>query len=162
MILRASMLALLLLAGCGRTDLIEGVSGDGGTDAVQSGCTAVTTAEADAEWMRRWNVAVDAGTQTIDFHWRVLTDFPHPTYRMGNMVAYDEFADVLVLFWGDDSTVKFAGCHDLFNREYKSGPPVQVQKTVRLRPLTLEMSSSSLIDAPRRAALVRACMIIGC
>ena len=65
-------------------------------------------------------------------------------------------------FWADETTVKFAGCHDLFNREYKSGPAVAVQKTVRLRPLTLEMSTFSLIDAPRRAALVRACMVIGC
>jgi hypothetical protein len=119
-------------------------------------------AEADAELMRRWNVAVDAGTQTLDFHWRDVADFPHPTFRRGTPLAYNEFSDVLTRFWGEPSTVAWAGCYDLFGRAYTSGPPVAVQKTVQLRPLTLELSTFSLVDAQHQAALVHACTVIGC
>ena len=162
--LRSSVVILLVLAGCGRTDLLAdgGVGGVGEIDAGHPGCAAMGAAEADAELMRRWNVAVDASTQTLDFHWRDVADFPHPTFRRGTALAYNEFSDVLTRFWGDASTVAWAGCYDLFERPYKSGPTVAVQKTVRLRPLTLELSTSSLVDAQHQAALVHACMVIGC
>ena len=154
------MVALVVLAGCGRTGLVGDDGGvDGGAD---PSCVAMSASEADAELMRRWNVAVDAGTQTLDFHWRSVTDFPHPTFRGGSTLAYGEFSDVLVRFWADSTTVKFAGCFDLFDRAYKSGPTVAVQKTVQLRPLTLQLSTYSQVDAPRRAALVQACSAIGC
>jgi hypothetical protein len=162
MLLRTSAVTLALLAGCGRTELVEDAGVDGGVDAGHPGCAAMGVSEADAELMRRWNLAVDAGTQTLDFHWRIVTDFPHPTFRTGSPLAYDEFSDVLVRFWADSTTVKFAGCYDLFDRAYKSGPTVAVQKTVKLRPLTLELSTFSYIDAARRDALVHACMVIGC
>lgn len=161
--LRTPLVMLVLLVGCGRTDLVGDDGGvDGGADAGHPGCVAMAAAEADAELMRRWNVAVDAGTQTLDFHWRNVSDFPHPTFRGGSTLAYDEFVDVLVRFWGDSTNVKFAGCYDLFDRAYNSGPAVAVQTTVQLRPLTLQLSTYSQVDAPRRAALVQACTAIGC
>lgn len=152
---------LMMWVGCGRTALVSGLDRasvvDGGS------CGALGTGEADAELMRRWNLAVDGlPALTRDFHWRDVSDFPHPTYRRGDAVAYAEFVDVLARFWGDASTVDFVTCNALFDRGYKSGPAVATQKTVQLRPLTLELSTYSLVDVTRQAALVQACLVIDC
>jgi hypothetical protein len=123
----------------------------------------LSTAAADTELLRRWNGAVDLGpAATHDFHWRDVNDFPHPTYKGGSALAYAEFVDILVRFWADGSTVDFVRCNALFDRAYKSGPPVATQKTVQLRPLTSQLSTDPFVDATRRASLVQACGTIGC
>ena len=148
------------MLGCSRTGLVF-PEADGGAAA---GCaTAVPRAQADVELMRRWNVAVTAtNPHALDFTWRSVDDFPHATFRGGTAAAYAEFADVLLAFWRDSGTLQFVSCNALFEASYKSGPAAATQKFVQLRPLTLELSMFSLVDATRRAQLTQLCSTIGC
>jgi hypothetical protein len=48
--------------------------------------------------MSRWNLAVDSSQETIDFRWRELDEFPHPTFKGGTAQAYGQFASILLAF----------------------------------------------------------------
>ena len=155
---------VLSLFACGRSELLTDAAEAADVDralGVSNGTTAGPCAGADDELLRRWNVAVDAvGPMERDFHWVSVEQFPHPTWRFGDAIAYDGFVDVLLAFWGEPSNVEFAATCQLFDRSYASGPPVQRQCYAQLRPLTRELSTFSLVSTSRQQALERACTVI--
>lgn len=153
----------VLLVGCGRTELmVDAGAVDIDAQPPQS-CGLDPTVNVDTEVLRRWNLAVDQiSDQTPDFHWRMLNDFPHPTYRGGTAQAYRVFVEALLQFWSTPETLAFMRCARRMDQPYNSGPPVAQQKVVRLRPLTLELSNFSLVQADQREALAKLCVEIGC
>ncbi len=157
------LFVVLSLLACGRSELLGDADGSSGAEREppSRGSATGLCAAADEELLRRWNLAVDSvGPLERDFHWVSVNQFPHPTWRRGDAIAYDAFADVLVAFWGEPSNVEFAASCQLFDNSYPSGPPVARQCYAQLRPLTRQLSTFRLVSVDRQQALERACEII--
>lgn len=69
------------------------------------------------ELMSRWNLAVDGSNATLDFHWRELDEFPHPTFKGGTAQAYGQFASILLVFL--QSNFDFLAQNHLFTMELR-------------------------------------------
>lgn len=153
---------VLSLCACGRSELLVDPADAPDADRALGGAPASgACAGADDELLRRWNVAVDSvAPMERDFHWVSVGQFPHPTWRFGDDIAYDGFVDVLLAFWGEPSNVEFAATCQLFDKSYASGPPVQRQCYAQLRPLTRALSTFWLVSPDRQQALESACTVI--
>ncbi|MFO0600207.1 MAG: hypothetical protein U0228_33165 [Myxococcaceae bacterium] len=160
--MRALVVAVLVVSACGRTALVE-VSSDGGTSTGGAVCDALIVSDPDTELRERWNRAVDSVQPlTRNFTWSKPNDFPLPTWRGGDTTAYAEFSAALVAFWRAGNNVDFVRCNELFEKSYLSGPAVQTQKSVQLRPLTKQMSVDSLVPTSRQGDLQAICLTISC
>jgi hypothetical protein len=159
------LFVVLTVLACGRTDLLVDPEAPGETDAQGEAPSKESAngpcAGADEELLRRWNLAVDSvGPLERDFHWVSVNQFPHPTWRLGDAIAYDAFADVLVAFWGEPSNVDFVSSCQLFDTSYASGPTVARHCFAQLRPLTRQLGTFRLVSVDRQQALERACTVI--
>lgn len=92
----------------------------GGEDAGTDAGPPVPTAVLVQEVMRRWNLVVDDGSWTIDFHWRQVNQFPHPTFKFGTAEAYGQFASVLLAFFERDDDFDFLARNHLFEIELRA------------------------------------------
>jgi hypothetical protein len=128
---------------------------------VRGGATGCSVADAELMW--RWNVSVDAvAPQTRDFHWRSVSDVPHPTSPMGGRIASGGFVDVLPCFCGEPSNLDFVTRCELLDKPFASGPPLQRQKDVRLRERTASLRTFFFVSADRQAAPASACEALEC
>lgn len=117
----------------------------------------------EAELMQRWNLAVEAvSPMPRDFTWRERDDFPHPTFRLGDQVAYELAADVALTFWASPGTFDLVESCNLLDVTFASGPTSDHQKRVSLRSLTRELTQSWLVREAQRRRLNEVCQRIGC
>jgi hypothetical protein len=106
--------------------------------------------------MARWNAAATAAGTSIDFHWTVEDQFPHPTVKGGTAQAYQQFATVLLLFFQRGDDFAFLAQNHLFETPLRfitaSG---QVDVDTTFQKLATELSSSTgfgnIPDATRQA-----------
>lgn len=80
-------------------------SGGGGGSSPGSPSTACgLPAAIQQALLDRWNAAVMAAAEEVDFGWSKCDEFAHPTLKGGTVEAYDDFAAVLLQFFqaGDD------------------------------------------------------------
>jgi hypothetical protein len=97
-----------------------GVAGAGGIAGAGSGSQGgaaggVDATAVDADILTRWNQIADKQASTFDFHWRVVDQFPHPTYKGGTPEAYRAFAEVLLAFFAAGDNFDFLSAHHRFD-----------------------------------------------
>lgn len=90
-------------------------SPDGGPGATTSdaGGPVVDRAALEKELMARWNAVADGRTSSVNFHWDVFDQFPHPTYKGGTAEGYGAFAEVLAAFFERDDNFDFLARNEL-------------------------------------------------
>ena len=100
------------------------------------------SANAQQDLMNRWNAAADVAATAIDFHWPAYDQFPHPTFKFGTEEAYQQFAEVLLLFFQRD--FDFLAQNHLFQTRlrnvFSSG---QVGLDTTFQELATDFSSST-------------------
>jgi hypothetical protein len=62
----------------------------------------------------RWNAAVAAAAEAIDFRWVMCGLFPHPTIKGGTEDAYVDFAAILLQFFQQGDDFAFLAQNQLF------------------------------------------------
>jgi len=110
------VLAVTLLPGIACTKSWIGVppsDGDPGVPTSDAGGPVVDRATLENQIMARWNVVADGRTSSINFHWGVFDQFPHPTYKGGTAEGYGEFAEVLAGFFERDDNFDFLERNEL-------------------------------------------------
>lgn len=85
------------------------------------GETVTVPAETKQQLMDRWNSTVannpspnDLGTGW-DFYWPSFYEFPHPTYKGGSAIAYQEFAALLLTFLQTGDNFDYLASNELFD-----------------------------------------------
>lgn len=151
-------LVLLVLAGCGRTDLVsardDAIDGPAMVDGGVS-CAPVT----EVGFLARWNDATLTGPP--DLRWADVDDFPHPTFRGGGSAAYTAAAGVVTRLLSKPGDACFGA---LMDREWKYGCTTGC-RTVTMRAFAIQLcrgNSSSLVSEPERTALCESCRPWGC
>jgi len=110
------VLAVTVLPGiaCSRPLEVTSQDGDPGLTTSDAGAPVVDRAALEKELMARWNAAADGLTTSLNFHWDVFDQFPHPTYKGGTAEGYGEFAEVLAAFFERDDNFDFLARNELF------------------------------------------------
>lgn len=110
------VLAVTLPLGiaCSRPLADTSPDGDPGLTTSDAGAPVVDRAALEKETMARWNAVADGRTASINFHWDVFNQFPHPTYKGGTAEGYGEFAEVLAGFFERDDNFDFLARNALF------------------------------------------------
>jgi hypothetical protein len=114
---RVFVLAVTVLPGIACTKSWIGApspDGDPGPPINDAGGPVVDRATLEKQIMARWNAVADGGTSSINFHWDVFEQFPHPTYKGGTAEGYGEFAEVLAAFFERDDNFDFLERNELF------------------------------------------------
>jgi hypothetical protein len=77
------------------------------------------------EVMKRWNAAAGGvtvawpGGGQLDFVWKDVDKFPHPTYKGGSAEAYGAFAGALLAFLQNDDNFDYLAKNKLFTAELR-------------------------------------------
>ena len=110
------VLAVTLPLGiaCSRPLADTSPDGDPGLTTSDAGASVVDRATLQKQTMARWNAVADGLTSSINFHWDVFDQFPHPTYKGGTAEGYGEFAEVLAAFFERDDNFDFLDRNELF------------------------------------------------
>jgi hypothetical protein len=101
-------------AGTGGVAGAGGVAG-GGSGSQGGAPGGVDATAVDADILTRWNAIADKQASTFDFHWSVVDQFPHPTYKGGTAEAYRAFAEVLLAFFAAGDNFDFLSAHHRFD-----------------------------------------------
>jgi hypothetical protein len=100
------------LAGAGGVTSSTGNGGAGDTT------PPVATASIEQELMARWNQAASTVPNNMccgfSFAWDAFDEFPHPTFKLGTEVAYQEFAQILLIFFQAGDNFDFLARNSLF------------------------------------------------
>ena len=110
------VLAVTLPLGIACSGQLATTSPDGDPSLATSdaGAPVVDRAALEKETMARWNAVADGLTTSINFHWDVFDQFPHPTYKGGTAEGYGQFAEVLAAFFERDDNFDFLARNELF------------------------------------------------
>ena len=96
---------------------------------------------AHQDLMSRWNAAADAAATTIDFHWPASDQFPFPTFKGGSEEAYQQFAEVLLVFF--QQNFDFLAQNHLFQTPLRFVAPSGQVDEATFQKLAADFSSST-------------------
>jgi len=144
------------IAGCGSRSVLE----DAGTG-------DVTPTSAQIQSVRdRWNavagqVTVDGGAG-FDFTW-TPDAFPTPTFRGdGSNASYEQFAEILVLFYATADNLSFAKENGLLTYGFSDGVAGDTPLTLQGMTVVLTQADSSYLQPSTLSELVAYCPQVGC
>ena len=149
-------MSITSIAGCGSRSVLE----DGGP-----GDATPTPAQLD-DLRDRWNAAagqitIDGGTG-FDFTW-TPDAFPAPTFRDdGSHASYEQFAEILVLFYATADNLSFAKENGLLTYGFSDGLTGDPPLTLQGMTIELTQGYSSYIQPSTLSQLIGYCPQVGC
>ena len=151
MLKNALLTLCFIFAACGRTDPLSPLEPD----------EPAPIATIEDNLLARWNASADKISHhpELEFHWRELAKFPHPTYRTGSRDAYNKSAELLARFYSAGDNLEFLKRHHLLDRRFTTDLPATV---ITFRSFTLALVNGAMIDSDHRAALEKYCRELGC
>jgi hypothetical protein len=142
-----------------------------GGETSEASTTATATSEQLTALRERWNTAAKTVHASIpgsalDFTW-TPSAFPAPTFRGGSHEAYEEFAEILILFYSTGDNLTFAKANGLLTQPFSDGLSEHSGGTTyTLLDMTSKLTTagglSTLVRDDTVAKLKTFCPTVGC